>query len=104
MVLPYQSYHMVFWDPFSYARAAKLRVVTPAGDKKLVAQLTAGDSFGEAALLLQAPSPISIKATSACRSTMGAMGEELQKMEKLEGISMDRLKDGESPTCGISMD
>ena len=71
-----------------------------AGDKKVVAQLTAGDSFGEAAVLLQAPSPISIKATSACRS----MGEELQKMEKLEGISMDRLKDGESPTCGISMD
>lgn len=33
-------------------------------DKKVVAQLTAGDSFGEAALLLQAPSPISIKATS----------------------------------------
>lgn len=79
-----------------------------AGDKKVVAQLTAGDSFGEAALLLQAPSPISIKATSACRSigamAMGAMGEELHKMEKLEGISMDRLKDGESPTCGISMD
>lgn len=33
-------------------------------DKKVVAQLTAGDSFGEAAVLLQAPSPISIKATS----------------------------------------
>ena len=60
----------------------------PAGDKKVVAQLTAGDSFGEAALLLQAPSPISIKATSACRS-IGAMGEDLEKMEKLEGISMD---------------
>lgn len=33
-------------------------------DKKVVAQLSAGDSFGEAALLLQAPSPISIKETS----------------------------------------
>lgn len=34
------------------------------GDKKVVAQLGAGDTFGEAALLLNVPSPVSIKATS----------------------------------------
>lgn len=33
-------------------------------DKKVVAQLGAGDTFGEAALLLKVPSPVSIKATS----------------------------------------
>ena len=30
----------------------------------MVAQLGAGDTFGEAALLLNVPSPVSIKATS----------------------------------------
>ena len=65
----------------------KRRGSSAAGDKKVVAQLTAGDSFGEAALLLQAPSPISIKATSA-------WAKGVPKGRNLRNF---RLEDGESP-------
>lgn len=105
MVFLSQSYHMVFWDHFSYA----------------ICQAHPGDGWSRQAIRRWWPSwrqatPL-VKPRCCCRRpvlsasrrpvpaaasgpamAMGAMGEDLQKTEKLEGISMDfRLKDGESP-------
>lgn len=45
----------------------------------MVAQLSTGDSFGEAGLLLKAPSPVSVKASSALVAPPEAPGVSMDE-------------------------